>query len=316
MAEDLRWRALSNILASKAMFDLSDSMSREDVAFPGRLPDLRQARTVQIVTDISGSRQDGYEVYSLLITGRDLLHEWDEERLAVRAAYLPDNRRFSYKQLNDKIRQRALLPFLAAADRIPGLLFSVAIETQLRSIFGSSDEVAALANRFKWKPQMMERLLRLLHFQGLLLAGLSHSGQKLLWLSDQDAILATPKMSRDVEGIMSGVLNMYLSHRMGRAGFMTTAIDQNDRHHEDLAAIPDLSAGACFEQLRVGPIPATRRIPTQGRSAPTLRWLGSQAGSLAKRFLLLTAPKDGLGGVQMDWLKFDTSSPDENTPAI
>src|SRR5689334_5346962 len=124
------WKPLSNIGAAPAMFALSDMMLRWDIANPGRLPYLGAAEKLLVITDIAGTKEDPYEVYSFLISGRGMMNPFLEAAVELRKT-LPDRRRISYKQLNsDKVVRRIIKPFLDAADQIPGFLLCVAIDSR------------------------------------------------------------------------------------------------------------------------------------------------------------------------------------------
>jgi hypothetical protein len=79
-------------------------------------------REIIIVTDSSGlHRENPFEVLGLLILDFDSSVEWEVLRQTIRRNILKDSRRMSFKQLNEPVRQRALIPFLRAADQINGL---------------------------------------------------------------------------------------------------------------------------------------------------------------------------------------------------
>src|SRR6266700_5970420 len=70
-----------------------------------------------VTSDYSGSHSgSAFEVYSLLVGDLTRCREWFRVRSGIRSEFLKDRRRMSYKTLNDRQRQRALGPFLAAAD--------------------------------------------------------------------------------------------------------------------------------------------------------------------------------------------------------
>ena len=144
-----------------------------------------------ISSDYSGFHQGAaFEVRSFVITNLESLSLWEQNRMHLRKRYLPEGRRMSYKALNDGRRSAALLPFLEAANQIPGLLLSIAIDKNLPTIFCSE-----LAHSHPlldgWKPAPIERAMRTMHFASLLLRGLSSAGQDL-WVRRQHPKPATP----------------------------------------------------------------------------------------------------------------------------
>lgn len=94
---------------------------------------------------------------------------------------------------------------------------------------------------------VFERLLRVVHFLSLFIAGLSRPGQNLLWFTDQDDIAANDDRVTELTGIFGNVVSHYLQHNLGHLRCGTTACDNGSLQIEDLAAIADLAAGGCVE---------------------------------------------------------------------
>ncbi len=44
-----------------------------------------------------------------------------------------------------------------------------------------------------WKPEIAEKALRVTHFVSFLTALLAHDGQKIFWMTDNDAMAQIPK---------------------------------------------------------------------------------------------------------------------------
>src|SRR5690349_15662918 len=85
-----------------------------------------------IASDFSGSHKTSkYLVYSFVIIDPERSPEWPLHMRHLRETQLRD-RRMSFKALNDKVRQRALVPFLDAAETLCGVCCSVAVTKRLR----------------------------------------------------------------------------------------------------------------------------------------------------------------------------------------
>jgi hypothetical protein len=303
-----RWKSLP-VTAVGPMALISDALLRMELFEPGWIPYLGAAKELWIVADCAGSRAEPFEVLSFLITAEDLLGPWLVARNIVRKQYLGDGRRISYKKLgSDKIKRRALGPFLDASALIPGVLITIAIDTKLPSMFGvGKTGVSKAAHEHGVKPEVFERLMRTLHFLSLLVGGFSYPGQDVLWLNDEDAILANDEIGERVALLWNDVLRMYLSHSLRQPRFGTTAADPGDRHIEDLAALPDIAAGAVLEVVRSHPMGSTIRLSAGTRANSAMTWLGQREKPLAKRFLKLTVSDDlTRGPMRFDWMKFDT----------
>ena len=82
----------------------------------------------------------------------------------------------------------------------------------------------------------------------LFIAGFCKPDQNIYWISDQDMIFANPDKSEDVALLLSALTDMYVKDKLGELRIGTTSLDEGN-HLEDLAAIPDLCAGALSEYL-------------------------------------------------------------------
>jgi hypothetical protein len=192
---------------------MSGVIARTERKQPGVIPDLRRAPTLFIGSDSGGQHSDAeYEVTGFLCSNREALADWEAARSGLRETMLPNQRRMSYKGLNDKHRQRALLPFLAAANRIPGLLFLVAIDRRIESVFHGPNEIPELKS---WKTQSAERLMRTIYIASLLARGMSAEGQDLWWFTDEDEIAANEERLRLLVNLFAGLTSNYLSHKYG-----------------------------------------------------------------------------------------------------
>jgi hypothetical protein len=147
------------------------------------------------------------------------------------------------------MRRRALVPFMRAAAVIEGCLAQFAISKVGGSLFtaASNDERGTELLK-RWKPNVQERLLRVLHLSAFLLSGLSAPGQDVLWIVDEDDIAANVTMLTDLTELFARVMSSYSSHPLGHLRCGTTAtVEDGTLALEDLAAIADLTTGALGE---------------------------------------------------------------------
>jgi hypothetical protein len=104
----------------------------------------------------------------------------------------------------------------------------------------------------RWKPNVQERLLRVLHLSAFLLSGLSVPGQDVLWIIDEDDIAANVTKLTDLTELFARALSSYSSHTLGHIRCGTTATaDDGGLALEDLTAIADLTTGALGELCNV-----------------------------------------------------------------
>lgn len=231
---------------------LSESIYRVAGQNPHALPDLHRGNTILVTSDFSGEHQTAlYQTYSFLFANLEGCTAWRDQRDAVRLRWLSDGRRMAFKNLNDRNRQRALFPFLRAANKIPGLLATVLVHRDIQSLFTEDTRLdmdqPELQPFHNWKPSTMEKLLRVMHLGSFFIAGLSRPEQDILWLTDEDDIVANEDRVRDVVNIFGRISSHYLQHDLREFKFETTWSDPGTREVEDLVSIPDLVAGALSE---------------------------------------------------------------------
>jgi hypothetical protein len=279
------------------------------------LPHL-MGRNVVIATDSSGQhKQNPFEVLGLLILDFDSSVEWQILRQKIRHEILKDPRRMSFKQLSEPVRQRALVPFLHAADQINGLCLSIAVNKKIDLLGGGRGLFEKLIQekviKAPWKFDGFERMARTTHFISLLVAGLCSEGQNILWLSDQDEMFGSPTKIEDTLRVLSSYFKTYVDWPMGNIRAGTTQMDEGDRFEEDIVAIPDLAAGALAELVMrmksnspasVTEIPATGLVSdVSPKSDALLSWLSDNTQNLKRTALVFDRRDDGKFRVAKFW---------------
>lgn len=229
-------------------------ISSLDVADTTALPDIRRGSTVVIGTDYSGQHTtSAYESLAFLLVDIENCNEWGIRRRHMRTISLRDRRRFSYKTLRDRKRLEVLPQFLEAANVIPGLLVVVLTRKSIGSLFKRNGRIdrtdPEIAKFTHWSPRVLEKLLRIVHFLSLFLAGLSRAGQDVLWITDEDDIAANVERHQDLTTILGQICSHYLQHNLRHLRVATTASDTGKRDVEDFVSITDLAAGALCEVL-------------------------------------------------------------------
>ncbi len=249
---------------------ISNLIGRWDLQF-NRLPNLRDAPDVLISSDYSGDhRGSRYRVISFLIADARSWKTWETERKSIRALHLPDTRRMSFKSLTDRRRRAALQPFLQAASRLRGVCVTFAIHRSVASLFAAqgkpNPKSAGFPLQARWTRDSFERVLRIVHLLSILLAGVSSRDQNVLWVTDNDDIVATPSHHNDTVRLLANISSHYLTHTLGHLRVATATSDNGDRQVEDLLSIPDLAAG-CVAQL-LTEYELTGGIPGAGLLSP------------------------------------------------
>ncbi len=273
-----------------------------ELMHPGIIPDLRSTPTVLIASDYGGEHKTArYECLSFVFTNLENIGPWEEARMRVREQCLRDGRRMSYKRLSDTRRRIALPAFLEAANVIPGLAVSVLVDRDIRTLFEDADEFSEKAPQFglhaAWRRSTIEKLLRVSGVVSLFLAGLSASGQNVLWLTDEDEIAANPTRLREFVNLFGAVSSHFMPHPMRHLRIGTSACDNGTRNVEDLIAVCDLMAGALQDAIALLPIPTGEfwlpppRVATE-KAELVMNWFSDNRRNLRRAvFVIDTSPQ-------------------------
>jgi hypothetical protein len=160
---------------------LAANLSADLLTDRSGFPFLRRGRALLLVADFGGHHQkQHFDTYTFLILDLAKNQEWLAWQSTFRHAIFPNGRRMSFKALNDGMRRRALVPFMRAAAGIEGCLVQFAISKAGGSLFTepSEDELGGELLK-RWKPNVQERLLRVLHLSAFLLSGLFAAARRL-----------------------------------------------------------------------------------------------------------------------------------------
>jgi hypothetical protein len=153
---------------------------------------LRDGTDVVVASDYSGEHKSvGFYAFSFVFVDWNASEQWSIASSTVRDKYLAvNNREMAYKKLGDAHKQAALIPFLAAADQIPGLAITLLVSKRVDSVLEPGGVnylrqlVPALTN---WQDSTLEKLYRVESFLAFLLAGLCRSQQTIATLTDQES---------------------------------------------------------------------------------------------------------------------------------
>jgi hypothetical protein len=161
---------------------LSEQVAGIERQEPGTAPCLRRGNKLYVGSDYGG--RDGrskYETYSFVIADESATPEWNRLREKWRQRHWPGpetggSPEMSYKDLHkDEAMAAALDGFLRSANRLRGLVLTVAVEQTVE--FMSADRQPE--DNILWKPRIYDRVIRYCNFVGLLVSGLSREGQEV-----------------------------------------------------------------------------------------------------------------------------------------
>ena len=296
---------------------LSESIHSMELRNPELLPDLRRGETIFIFSDYSGQQPSSdFYVYSFLFVDINHCHEWFKKINLVREGYLSDGRRMSFKNLKDRQRDKALHPFLNAANIIPGLVITFLVDKRISTLVG--DNQVDLDNNLVqvfgvWKKAVLETLLKIMHFNCLMISGLSRENQDIYWVTDNDDFTSNDVLLNFSTNIFAHFINHYLSHNLRHIRFGPLKYtDDGSRKLEDFCAIPDLVSGTlseiCTGYNKLGVkfherliIPRLESIST--KSKRIMNWLSDDKQNL-KRLTCMISSIENSNRLNITWLKF------------
>ncbi|MCA9210778.1 MAG: hypothetical protein KDA55_20605, partial [Planctomycetales bacterium] len=234
----------------------------------------------------------------------------------IRKKFLLNQRRMSYKSLNDRRRQAALGPILENFNQLPGLLFSIAIPKSTPTIFakGPTEHLASDPAFDGWRPGPIERAMRIVHFASTLVRGLSCAGQDVWWFTDQDEIAANDDRLGLFVTLFATIASHYLPHTLRHLRISTTRSDTGRRDIEDLVSVADLAAGALQEALDGGNagllvenpsifLPSGQPLSRKARHI--MDWFADNTRPLRRLTLVIDAPL--VDGLRVTALRFHGS---------
>lgn len=289
------------------MSPLSWVRSFNDIVRTSEMPELSGQELI-LATDISGThRQNPFEVLGVVLFDWDASMRWERLRQVIRREILKDSRRMAFKKLDEAVRQRALIPFLKAADEMEGVCLCVGVNKMINSLGFGNVGFAALKTsgilKGSWSPASFERMARTTHFIALLIAGLCSEGQNITWISDEDEMFESPLKSEDTLRILTLFNRMYVKWPLGKLQAGTTKLDEGDRFEEDFTAVADLAAGAFAELIMklkgtsedciVESFWDDLSSQVSGKSKLLLAWLGDTSQKLKRVSVIFDRRPDG-----------------------
>ena len=267
---DAFWRFSSKL--EPGPLHLIESQLAAEADRLGVLPLLRSDQQLFVTSDYSGMhKQAAFRTYSFLLVPSLPWKDWDERRRQLREDS-GVSRRMSYKTLGDFQRYRIFRSFLQLAKDLPSWCITVAVDKRRGPLFGEPrDGSIDRELRDGWKQGSRESMLRITHFLALILSGVTSDRQNILWISDEDEIVANDARLAIVAKALAYSTSNLVSHDLGHLRVGSTKSDPGDLSLEDLTSIPDLVAGAVSDLLTHAP---RRAAGLFAPAPPALRFKG------------------------------------------
>ncbi len=286
------------------------------------LPDLTafNNKSIGVFSDYSGEGAGRYNVYSILICGMNMASGFHDRVVKVRADHALGDKEISFKDLNMGQMRRAMPEFLEAADQLPGLLYTVAVDKRIRSVFGSEpDTLKKMAQILEdvglgiRPPKTAEKLMRIVHLVAYFVALLSADKQSVFWMTDHDEISPTLEQHQQLMELCFGrVLPFYLQPETkfeimgGALPFEKPSVEMNDR-----LSLPDLVAGCLGDYLTKRDAQGPENILIKEAAGDVFLWLTKPGIGLKKICTFLRPGSNGL--IERGSLSFSPINPQELT---
>jgi hypothetical protein len=290
------------------------------------LPNLRafNNETVAAFSDYGGESKDGkYLTYSTLVCGWNLTGPFLEMMSSVRQRHGLGTKEIAFKDFRMGQVQRALPEYLTALNVVPGFLFTLAVDKQLTSLFGpQGKETRELIARAltevgagERKPEVNEKLLRVVHVAVFLTGLLAHDGQKIFWMTDHDAISPTREMHEKTLVLFQRVLGIY-----AREGYTFPLIggampfEERSLETLDLLSATDVVAGSLDQYLAQREAFPVEDIKVKQGCDRVLQWLAHDGIGLKKMNVIMRPGENG--AIEAATLEFDLQNPPKDAKII
>ena len=258
---------------------------------------------IGLFSDYSGESSGNYYAYSVLVCGYNFISTFSEKANRVRDHFHLGDKEIAFKDFGMGQLRAALPEYLSAADTLPGFLCTVAVDKRIKTLFGPQDKSTSKKlvelleeNRLGGrKSREVEKLLRIVHMIAFLAALLVADGQKLFWMSDNDAVCANSKLHESMMALFDRVLPIYTRPGVtlpligGALPFNPRSIEMND-----LLSLPDIVAGSIAQYLSKTDTQKKEDIVVKVGAEKVLCFLARDGIGLKKTTFVIRLNADGI----------------------
>ncbi len=265
------------------------------------LPDLSALAntTIGIFSDYGGERTGKYLTYSFLVCAFGSLDPFKIQMAKLRNKANLGEKEIAFKSFKHGPLHRMLPDYLQLVDSyVSGLVFTLVVDRQIPSLLGPAGTASLLVDALaeqgygRAKPDVAEKLFRIIHTIAFLIALLAQQGQKLFWMTDHDAISETPERHERLLHLLNRVLPLYTTKTFGLLG---GALPFKPRATEylDLLSLADVAAGATAECLTGVDTVGLLKAQVKDGADHVLRWLCYDSVTLKKLCIMVKRDADG-----------------------
>jgi hypothetical protein len=278
--------------------------------------------TIGVFSDYSGEDHSArYLTYSVLVCGYRYTGAFSERMRGVRETYKLGDKEIAFKDFGMGQIQASLGDYLDAANWLPGFLCTMAVDKRIATLFGALNDPSVpdmlvkiledvrLGGR---EPREVEKLLRIVHMVAYLIALLGVDGQKILWMSDHDAICANPKQHESMMAVLQWVLAIYSRPGVtypllgGALSFKPRSIEMND-----LLSLSDVVAGSIAQYLTKSVTERKEDIILKPGAEKVVTFLAGDGVGLKKAVFLIRLNTEG--NIEFATMNFSLVNPPVRT---
>ena len=275
------------------------------------LPDLRvfDNETVVVFTDYGGEHSDSkYATYSTLLCPWNCCRAFQTQMRKVRQANTLGTKEIAFKDFGMGQLQRALPEYLRLLDMMPGFLFTLAVDTRIGSLFeipgarqGERVSDVLEAQGFgRRKPKVAEKLMRIVDTAAFLSALLTHDGQGLFWMTDNDSILEPIDSSQAHDDVLKLFQRMLQKYKRPNVNFAmiggAAPFADDNTMFGDLLSATDVTAGALCQYMSQKQESPEDGIRVKIGCDQVLEWLTKDGIGLKKMTIAIQLDPSGPNG--------------------
>src|ERR1700733_4253990 len=159
-----------------------------------------------------------YLSYVFVLSDEDNSSLYPSLQQHVRSHFLPDGRRMSFKQLGDRKRRDALMPFLESAEALSGICIAILVHKDFRFVTTTKKDLdiwrTIRPTAGKWTIHAFETMARIVHFAAILVSICACPLHHLCWITAEDEIVANKDRLVDVIEFTVHVIGRYVPFQL------------------------------------------------------------------------------------------------------
>jgi len=284
------------------------------------LPDLSalKSTSIGVFSDYAGESTGRYYSYSFLVCAFGSLDPFKQRMSELRSATGIGQKEIAFKDFGMGRLKRMLPDYLRLADGyVLGMMFTLVVDKTIPSLFGPGGpdtiQIARAAlEQVGYRgvaPKIAEKLFRVIHIIAFLIALLGQTGQKIFWMTDNDAIGATSERHHLLLKVLEKALPLYTSKTFSVLGG-ARPFEPRALEYLDLLSFADVSAGTLAQYFTSVDTLGRERAEIKEGGNDVLRWLCHDSVTLKK--LCIVVQRNSAGTVVSGPVNFEALTPIAN----